>query len=53
MDAISLAEVVVKTLEKERTENQFELFWKKINEMKKNCASMTLLLREKRNHRRA
>ena len=29
MDTISLAEVVIKTLEKERSENQFELFWKK------------------------
>ena len=29
MNTISLAEVFIKTLEKERSENQFQLFWKK------------------------
>ena len=53
MNAISLAEVVNKTLDKQRSENQFELFWEKHQQNeKRNCASMTLLLREKRNHQR-
>lgn len=43
MDAISLDEVVIKTLEKE---NQFGSFWKKVNEIKKNYALMILLMRE-------
>ena len=49
MDAISLAEVVIKTLEKERSENQFELFWKKINKIKKKlCINDPIVQRKKK-----
>ena len=49
MDAISLAGAVIKTLEKERSENQFELFWKKISEMKKKlCINDPVVERKKK-----
>ena len=35
MDAISLAEVLIETLEKERSENQFKLFLTKSTKLKK------------------
>ena len=54
MDTISLAEVFIKTLEKERSENQFELFWrKKINEMKKKlCIDDPIVERKKKSPKR-
>ena len=49
MDAKSSAEVAIKTIEKERIENQFELFCKKIIEMKnKLCIDDPIVERKKK-----